>query len=204
TNSPRILIQGSTSSSRRSSLCLSSEPEVNEQNSEGRDLQVFCRLLSGDLSHCVDSSIKNKMSNAEVIASRLLSFNQMYSYEKRLQTFSEWPFREDCQCTPELMAKAGFVHCPSENEPDVACCFYCLRELEGWEPEDNPWSEHEKRSPNCAFLHMKKTFEELTAIEFFQLEQERLRIYIRKMGHRKIALFRDEVEATSKNLRALI
>ncbi len=37
------------------------------------------------------------------------------------------------------MAKAGFVHCPSENEPDVACCFYCLRELEGWEPEDNPW-----------------------------------------------------------------
>ncbi|XP_039508137.1 baculoviral IAP repeat-containing protein 5b isoform X1 [Pimephales promelas] len=78
------------------------------------------------------------MSNPEVIASRLLSFNLMYSYEKRLQTFSEWPFREDCQCTPELMAKAGFVHCPSENEPDVACCFYCLRELEGWEPEDNP------------------------------------------------------------------
>lgn len=45
----------------------------------------------------------SEMSNAEVIASRLLSFNQMYSYEKRLQTFSEWPFREDCQCTPELV-----------------------------------------------------------------------------------------------------
>uniref|UniRef100_A0A8C1PCH2 Baculoviral IAP repeat containing 5b n=1 Tax=Cyprinus carpio TaxID=7962 RepID=A0A8C1PCH2_CYPCA len=45
----------------------------------------------------------------------------------------------NCQCTPELMAKAGFAHCPSENEPEVACCFYCLRELEGWEPEDNPW-----------------------------------------------------------------
>lgn len=26
----------------------------------------------------------------------------------------------------------------------------------------------------------------------------------RKMGHRKIAFFRDEVETTSKNLRALI
>lgn len=36
------------------------------------------------------------------------------------------------------MAKAGFVHCPSENEPDVACCFFCLRELEGWEPQDDP------------------------------------------------------------------
>ncbi|XP_043081200.1 baculoviral IAP repeat-containing protein 5b [Puntigrus tetrazona] len=144
------------------------------------------------------------MSNAEVIASRLLTFNKMYSYEKRLQTFSDWPFRENCQCTPELMAKAGFVHCPNENEPDVACCFYCLKELEGWEPEDNPWYEHSKRSPDCAFLHMNKTFEELTAIEYFQLEQERLRIYIRKMGHRKIALFRDEVETTIKNLKALI
>ncbi|XP_065141700.1 baculoviral IAP repeat-containing protein 5b [Paramisgurnus dabryanus] len=144
------------------------------------------------------------MSHSEVTAARLLSFDQMYSYEKRLQTFSEWPFREDCQCTPELMAKAGFVHCPSENEPDVACCFYCLRELEGWEPDDNPWTEHAKRSPNCAFLHLKKTFEEITAIEFFHLEQERLRVYIKKMGHMKIANFRDEVEAISKSLKALI
>lgn len=39
-------------------------------------------------------------------------------------------------------------------------------------------SEHAKRSPNCGFLHMKKTFDDLTAIEYFQLEQERLRIYI--------------------------
>lgn len=37
------------------------------------------------------------------------------------------------------MARAGFVHCPSENEPDVACCFFCLLELEGWEPDDDPW-----------------------------------------------------------------
>ncbi|KAI7794224.1 baculoviral IAP repeat-containing protein 5b [Triplophysa rosa] len=144
------------------------------------------------------------MSNPEVMAARLMSFDHMYSYEKRLQTFSEWPFREDCLCTPELMAKAGFVHCPSENEPDVACCFYCLKELEGWEPDDNPWTEHAKRSPNCAFLHLKKTFEEVTAIEFFQLEQERLRVYIKKMAHMKIANLRDKVDAISENLRTLI
>ncbi|KAF5892224.1 baculoviral IAP repeat-containing protein 5.1-like, partial [Clarias magur] len=117
------------------------------------------------------------MSHSDVIASRFLSFDQMYSYERRLQTFVDWPFREDCQCTPELMAKAGFVHCPSENEPDVACCFYCLKELEGWEPEDVPWSEHAKRSPDCGFLQMKP-FDELTAIEFFRLEHGRIRNYI--------------------------
>uniref|UniRef100_A0A3B1ING2 Baculoviral IAP repeat containing 5b n=1 Tax=Astyanax mexicanus TaxID=7994 RepID=A0A3B1ING2_ASTMX len=141
------------------------------------------------------------MSDPGIIASRFLCFDQMYSFERRLQTFSDWPFREDCQCTPEQMAKAGFVHCPSENEPDVVCCFYCLKELEGWEPEDVP-SEHARRSPDCAFLQMK-TWKELTAIEFFHLEHGRIRNYIRKMGHMKIACFRDEVENINKCLKTL-
>ncbi|KAK3519144.1 hypothetical protein QTP70_018848 [Hemibagrus guttatus] len=142
------------------------------------------------------------MCHLDVIAARFLTFHQMYSYERRLETFADWPFREDCQCTPELMAKAGFVHCPSENEPDVACCFYCLKELEGWEPEDIPWSEHAKRSPDCGFLQMK-SFHKLTAIDFFRLEHGRIRNYVRKMAHMKIAHFRDEMENTSKNLRIL-
>lgn len=45
-----------------------------------------------------------------------------------LFSFSPWP----------QMAAAGFVHCPSENGPDVAQCFFCLKELEGWEPDDDP------------------------------------------------------------------
>ncbi|XP_026886167.1 baculoviral IAP repeat-containing protein 5b [Electrophorus electricus] len=143
------------------------------------------------------------MSRPEVIAARFLSFDQMYNYERRLQSFSDWPFREDCQCTPELMAKAGFVHCPSENEPDVACCFYCLKELEGWEPQDAPWAEHAKRSPDCAFLQMK-SYDELTAIEFFRLEHGRIRNYLRKMAHMKIARFRDEVENTIKSLQIFL
>lgn len=36
------------------------------------------------------------------------------------------------------MAKAGFIHTPSKTSPDVAMCFFCLKELEGWQPEDNP------------------------------------------------------------------
>ncbi|KAF4078000.1 hypothetical protein AMELA_G00194390 [Ameiurus melas] len=142
------------------------------------------------------------MNYSDVIAARFLTFDQMYSYEKRLQTFEDWPFREDCQCTPEQMAKAGFVHCPSENEPDVACCFYCLKELEGWEPEDIPWFEHAKRSPDCGFLQMKSP-DELTAVDFFRLEHGRMVNYLRKMAHMKIAYFRDQVEVTSRNLRLL-
>ena len=37
------------------------------------------------------------------------------------------------------MAQAGFYHCPTDNEPDVAICFVCQKELDGWEPEDDPW-----------------------------------------------------------------
>jgi baculoviral IAP repeat-containing protein 5 len=36
------------------------------------------------------------------------------------------------------MAKAGFIHTPTENSPDIAKCFFCLKELEGWEPDDDP------------------------------------------------------------------
>lgn len=37
------------------------------------------------------------------------------------------------------MASAGFIYCPNANEPDVAKCFFCLIELEGWEPDHDPW-----------------------------------------------------------------
>ncbi|MBN3319243.1 BI51B protein, partial [Atractosteus spatula] len=106
---------------------------------------------------------------------KLLAYGRMYRLERRLETFKDWPFREDCKCTPERMALAGFVHCPSESEPDVACCFFCLKELEGWEPDDDPCfnSNCVKKQPN------------------------------RKIGGQKIAQFREEVEQTHRNLQTL-
>lgn len=36
------------------------------------------------------------------LASKLLSdFKDMYEYENRLKTFTNWPFIENCKCTPE-------------------------------------------------------------------------------------------------------
>ncbi|RMC18414.1 hypothetical protein DUI87_04301 [Hirundo rustica rustica] len=111
-------------------------------------------------------------------ASKLLTdFKEMYEYEARLKTFSKWPFQENCKCTPENMAKAGFIHCPSANEPDVAKCFFCLLELTGWEPNDDPWEEHTKRY-TCDFLSLPKHFDELTMEEYYMLEMTRLRTFI--------------------------
>ncbi|XP_061590839.1 baculoviral IAP repeat-containing protein 5b [Cololabis saira] len=142
------------------------------------------------------------MATSDVLSTRFLAYDKMYTHDLREQSFADWPFREDCNCTPEKMAAAGFVHCPSENEPDVACCFFCLIELEGWEPDDDPWSEHEKRSPNCGFLTMKKYFTELTVSEFVNLEKARLKVYIRKTCHKNMACLRDAIDHVLEELKS--
>ena len=37
------------------------------------------------------------------------------------------------------MAQAGFYSSGTDAAPDSARCYVCFKELEGWEPHDNPW-----------------------------------------------------------------
>lgn len=53
------------------------------------------------------------------------------------------------------MARAGFVHTPSDNSPDIAMCFFCLKELEGWEPDDDP--QWVLCSCICLCIYVEKT-----------------------------------------------
>lgn len=142
------------------------------------------------------------MANINVLISSFNSFGDMYIHDMREQSFVTWPFREECNCTPEKMANAGFVYCPGENEPDVATCFFCLIELEGWEPDDDPRYEHLKRSPDCGFLKMKKDVTELTVAEFCQMERDRLKIFLGKASHKKMAIFRDEKDRMLESLKS--
>merc|ERR1712035_7226 len=114
---------------------------------------------------------------------------KMYFYENRLKTFEGWPFDEDCACTPENMAKAGFIHTPSENSSDIAMCFFCLKELEGWEPEDDPEKEHKSHSPSCNFMALRKKVEELSVEEFLKLQKERHKSIINKSCNEAITKF---------------
>ncbi|XP_005490974.2 baculoviral IAP repeat-containing protein 5.1 [Zonotrichia albicollis] len=129
----------------------------------------------------------------------LIDYKEMYEYENRLKTFTKWPFQEGCKCTPENMAKAGFIHCPSASEPDTAKCFFCLLELVGWEPNDDPWEEHTKRR-TCDFLALPKHFDDLTMEEYYMLELTRLKTLIREVGNRTINAFEEEVAATRQRL----
>lgn len=53
---------------------------------------------------------------------------------------------------PDQMAQAGFYHQPNSSGDDRAMCFTCTVCLVCWERTDEPWSEHERHSPNCPFV----------------------------------------------------
>uniref|UniRef100_G3P5A3 Baculoviral IAP repeat containing 5a n=1 Tax=Gasterosteus aculeatus aculeatus TaxID=481459 RepID=G3P5A3_GASAC len=89
------------------------------------------------------------------------------------------------------MARAGFIHTPSGNSPDIAMCFFCLKELEGWEPEDDPEKEHKSHSASCHFMALKKKVEDLTVEEFFKLQKERHKFIINKSCNETITKFEE-------------
>ncbi|XP_066472480.1 baculoviral IAP repeat-containing protein 5 [Tiliqua scincoides] len=125
---------------------------------------------------------------------------QLFLTEHRLATFSQWPFVSDCVCTPERMAEAGFIHCPTENAPDVAQCFFCFKELEGWEPDDDPMEEHRKHSPNCVFLALQKDVSDLMLQDIMRLLKEKMKNLIKKQVDQKLT----EVEKRSDNIHKAV
>lgn len=60
--------------------------------------------------------------------------------------------------------------------------------------------EHKKHSPKCAFLTVKKQFEELTLSEFLKLDKERAKNKIAKETNSK----QKEFEETAKTVRCSI
>lgn len=60
------------------------------------------------------------------------------------------------------MAEAGFYYCGTSEEDDSATCFVCGKVLDGWEQDDEPWEEHSKHAPNCKFVKMHKSEDEMT------------------------------------------
>ncbi|XP_019902908.2 baculoviral IAP repeat-containing protein 6 isoform X16 [Esox lucius] len=84
----------------------------------------------------------------------------MYSEANRRETFTSWPHSGYRWAQPDPMAQAGFYHqvgSPASTGDDRAMCFTCSVCLVCWEPTDEPWSEHERHSPNCPFVKGEHT-----------------------------------------------
>ncbi|KAK5682533.1 hypothetical protein LTS10_005661 [Elasticomyces elasticus] len=72
----------------------------------------------------------------------------------RTSTFVDWPHegKRGWRCKVAKMVEAGWCHDPSPEDEDGVTCFYCDVSLDGWEPKDDPWVEHERRTPGCQFF----------------------------------------------------
>ena len=75
--------------------------------------------------------------------------------EARLATFMDlWPHesKRGWHCKTAAMVAAGWHFAPTPESDDFVSCAYCRLSLDGWEPKDNPFEEHYRRSPDCPFF----------------------------------------------------
>ncbi|KAI9736634.1 MAG: hypothetical protein M1834_000838 [Cirrosporium novae-zelandiae] len=73
----------------------------------------------------------------------------------RKETFRRlWPHdnKRGWACKTEKMVEAGWYYAPTQDSDDFVTCAYCKLSLDGWEPKDDPFEEHQRRSPDCIFF----------------------------------------------------
>ncbi|XP_071961824.1 dual E2 ubiquitin-conjugating enzyme/E3 ubiquitin-protein ligase BIRC6-like isoform X2 [Antedon mediterranea] len=92
-----------------------------------------------------------------VSSTRTVDRALMYTEAARRKTFTAWPHMDYKWALPDAMAQAGFYHGPTAPGDDRALCFTCSVCLVCWEPTDEPWSEHERHSPNCPHVRGEHT-----------------------------------------------
>ncbi|KAK9887113.1 hypothetical protein WA026_020560 [Henosepilachna vigintioctopunctata] len=96
--------------------------------------------------------------------------NFQFLFEKnRLETFNTWVYSDKQQCSARKMAEAGFIFVGSRIEPDLAKCFFCNKELDGWEKDDDPWKEHLSHSSHCQFAIRNTPEDEMTVYQFLDI-----------------------------------
>lgn len=87
-------------------------------------------------------------------ASRVATFAHANVARESLGGAPAWPHAHLPNLAAERMARAGFFFYPrvARGQDDTAVCFQCGLALDGWEPGDDPRSEHVRRRPECPFV----------------------------------------------------
>ncbi|XP_062600081.1 baculoviral IAP repeat-containing protein 3-like [Saccostrea cucullata] len=85
----------------------------------------------------------------------------------RVSSFKDWP--SSVMQTPRDLAMAGFIYA---GYGDYTRCFFCGGGLRNWEPQDEPWREHARWFPKCAFLRQNKGDEYVAMIHIEHEEEE--------------------------------
>ncbi|CAG5129110.1 unnamed protein product [Candidula unifasciata] len=73
------------------------------------------------------------------------------SEPSRLSSYRGWNMNRNPK--PAELAKAGFFYV---GHGDSVKCFFCDGGLRNWEPDDDPWREHARWFPKCAYVKQSK------------------------------------------------
>ncbi|XP_055336723.1 baculoviral IAP repeat-containing protein 3-like [Paramacrobiotus metropolitanus] len=119
---------------------------------------VLCNIvhfnwMMGDQPKFEHRRINPDCAYAAMVADGELYFPAMKEYRDRFATYANWPGQVVSQ-RPMDMANAGFFF--NEGVWDQVQCFCCGRKLAQWTRDDDPWIEHAKYEPQCAYLLEKK------------------------------------------------
>lgn len=76
---------------------------------------------------------------------------QYAKQEARIQTFVNWP--SSAGQSTNVMAEAGMFY---TGIADLCRCFTCDGGLQNWDIDDDPWLEHARWFPNCAYVKQIK------------------------------------------------
>nr|XP_034335617.1 putative inhibitor of apoptosis [Crassostrea gigas]XP_034335618.1 putative inhibitor of apoptosis [Crassostrea gigas]XP_034335619.1 putative inhibitor of apoptosis [Crassostrea gigas] len=85
----------------------------------------------------------------------------------RVSSFADWP--STLIQTPRDLAVAGFLYA---GYGDYTRCFFCGGGLRNWEAGDDPWTEHARWFPKCAFVRQNKGDEFVALVQIQHQELE--------------------------------
>ncbi|XP_076445294.1 baculoviral IAP repeat-containing protein 3-like isoform X2 [Babylonia areolata] len=111
---------------------------IEPQAAEGKEPAWNSQISDGE---------NGEQDMASAMETRLPKHTQFARSSQRLATFGGWPCSDTH--TPESLAGAGFFY---TGDSDYVRCFYCGVGLRKWEPQDVPWEEHVRWSPECPFV----------------------------------------------------
>ena len=96
----------------------------------------------------------------EFLQSRIDSYNKTKRTKQSLARSTsgntKWPHPTSYIATPRTLSEAGFYFDPGPEHPDNTTCFMCGKQLNSWEPDDDPFELHYlKCSERCAWASVR-------------------------------------------------
>ena len=121
--------------------------EYRSENLEGDDL-INITSFSGGARRPGATSVDSSMLGVSTMRAAHVEYAPEAS---RLRTYNRWP--DNSAVSKEALCQAGYYYTGFD---DQVCCFYCSIGLREWSITDDPWEEHARWYPDCAYLIQQK------------------------------------------------